>query len=172
MKKTSVPEAVEESLYDSDFFTWTQRIAESVRSGHLSDEDREHVAEEIADMGKRDRRELRSRMTVLLMHLMKWAAQPKLRDKSTWKATIVEQRHQINDLLADSPSLRVHLIEELPILYSRAAFLAADETKMSPTEFMRPYAFVGNVAHIDRLLSDLWVPGQMDDLFNGGTLPE
>jgi hypothetical protein len=73
----------------------------------LSAADVEHVAEEVADMGKRDRRELRSRMTVLIGHLMKWAAQPKLRDESPRGSTIIEQRDQIDDLLADSPRLRV-----------------------------------------------------------------
>ena len=165
MKKTSVPEAVEESLYDSDFFTWTRRVAESIRSGRLSDEDREHVAEEIADMGKRDRRELRSRMIVLVMHLMKWSVQRNRRSKSTWRSTIDEQRDQINSLLADSPSLRVSLVRELPILYSKACFRAADETGINPTEFIRPSAFEGKVAHIDRLLDESWYPEKVDDLY-------
>jgi len=117
-------------------------------------------------MGKRDRRELRSRMTVLIMHLMKWAAQPKLRSKSTWRSTINEQRDQINELLADSPSLRVSLIQELPRLYSRAAYRAADETGLNLAVFLRDSAATGKVAHIDHLLADSWCPETIDDLFD------
>jgi hypothetical protein len=166
MKKSITGEREDTALYDWDFYAWTQSAAEDLRQGQLSEEDAQHVAEEVADMGKRDRRELRSRMTVLIMHLMKWAAQPKLRNKSTWKATIIEQRDQINDLLADSPSLRVPLIQDLPHLYSRAALRAADETGLNLTVFMRPAAFTGKVAHIDHLLADLWCPETIDDLFN------
>ncbi|MCC6390834.1 MAG: DUF29 family protein [Bryobacterales bacterium] len=34
------------------------------------------IAEELEDMGKRERRALRSRLSVLLAHLLKWQAQP------------------------------------------------------------------------------------------------
>src|ERR1035438_2138486 len=69
------------SLYDSDFYLWTQQAAESLRSGSVASDDLEHAAEEIADMGKRDRRELQSRMMVLVTHLIKGAAQPQLRKR-------------------------------------------------------------------------------------------
>lgn len=165
MKKTITQQGADTSLYDHDFFAWTQRAASDIRNSKLSSEDAEHVAEEIADMGKRDQRELRSRMTVLVMHLMMWAVQRRKRSGS-WRATIHEQRDQLNDLLSDSPSLRVRLIQELPVIYSRAAFRAADETEMSAAEFMRPDASRGKVAHIDKLLSGNWLPDHMDDLFN------
>ena len=50
-----------------------------IRQGRLAEVDLEHVAEEIEDMGKRDRREVRSRLIVLMMHLLKWQLQPELR---------------------------------------------------------------------------------------------
>ena len=117
MKKPITRHESAESLYDSDFYAWTRKVSEAIRNSSLSVEDAEYAAEEIADMGKRDRRELRSRMTVLVMHLMKWAAQPRNSKGSAWLATIQEQRDQVTDLLDDSPSLRVSLIAELPIIY-------------------------------------------------------
>lgn len=165
MKKAITQQGADTPLYDSDFFAWTQRVASDIRNSRLSPEDAEYVAEEIADMGKRDQRELRSRMTVLVMHLMKWAVQRKKRSGS-WKGTIREQRDQLNDLLSDSPSLRVRLVQELPIIYSRSAFRAAEETDLLPSEFMRAEAFRGMVAHIDKLLSTDWLPNDVDDLFN------
>ena len=59
-------------------------------------------------MGKRDRRELVSRLTVLLADLLKWQFQPQFRSKS-WQFTLREQRTQIAKLLKDSPSLKKYL---------------------------------------------------------------
>jgi hypothetical protein len=159
MNKPVTEAEVESSLYDSDFYEWTQTVSGHLRNGRLPEADLEHIAEEIADMGKRDRRELFSRMTVLLMHLMKWAAQPERRNVSTWKATIDEQREQIGYILEDSPSLRARLIGEMPELYSRATLRASRETGMPADTFARP-----DTPRIDHLLTLDWYPESLDDL--------
>jgi hypothetical protein len=92
--------------YDRDFNCWTKEAARLLREGRLNEEDRAHVAEEIRSMGKRELRELHSRLMVLMMHLLKWQALPKRRVKSSWLATINEQRREINLMLEDSPSMR------------------------------------------------------------------
>jgi Domain of unknown function DUF29 len=56
------------SLYDQDFVAWTSETARLLRADRFDQTDIEHVAEEIEDMGKRDKRELHSRLTVLLLH--------------------------------------------------------------------------------------------------------
>jgi len=60
------------ALYETDFFEWTQRTAEQLRRRRFDETDIEHAAEEIEDMGKRDLRELNSRMEVLMAHVLKW----------------------------------------------------------------------------------------------------
>ncbi len=97
------------ALYDADFFKWTQRTAQRLRQRDFDEVDIEHAAEEIEDMGKRERRELSSRMEVLLGHLLKWKLQPHKRSNS-WRATIVTQRQEIAAGLKDSPSLRLRLV--------------------------------------------------------------
>lgn len=116
-----------DSLYDVDFFEWTQTAAENLRRGCVSPADLEYIAEEIADMGKRDRREVRSRAVVLLAHLLKWAFQPQRRDGSTWLSTMHEQRRELGYNLDDSPSLRKVVRDELPRLYQKASRAALDE---------------------------------------------
>ena len=165
MNKPATEDAVESSLYDTDFFEWTQNVGEAMRQGRLSEADLEHVAEEIADMGKRDRRELRSRTIVLLMHLMKWAAQPERREGSTWKATINEQRDQIDGILRDSPSLRRFVIQEMPTILTRAALQASEETRLPENLFTPPHTSQGTDRQIDQLLSFDWYPESLDDLF-------
>src|ERR1035437_5687998 len=108
--------------YDADFFRWTQETAELLRQGRFEETDKENLAEEVADMGKRDRRELQSRMIVLVMHLMKCCA--------SWMDTIGEQRVQIDGILDQSPSLRPYAIGELPAIFRKAAVRASKETKL------------------------------------------
>src|SRR5258708_37402713 len=95
-------------LYDRDFFEWTQCNAALLRSGRFDQADIEHIAEEIEDMGKREYRELGSRLEVLLQHLLKWQAQPNLRTRG-WGSTIKVQRIDIPKLLRGRPSLKPKL---------------------------------------------------------------
>jgi hypothetical protein len=82
------------NLYDRDFAEWAARNAALLRQRRFDEADVEHVAEEIQDMGKRDRREVSNRLKVLIVQLLKWAAQPARRDGSTWSATIDERRSE------------------------------------------------------------------------------
>jgi Domain of unknown function DUF29 len=150
------------SLYDSDFYLWTQKAAEQLREGRLGADDLEHASEELADMGKRDRRELQSRMIVLLQHLIKWAAQPTLRDTSTWLATINEQRTQIEGVLDQSPSLRAFLELDLASLYNKATKQAAIETRI-PVNTLKT-ALEGAPLALDRLLCEDFLPDALADL--------
>ncbi len=56
-------------LYDRDFYEWTQRNAELLRAGRVSQADLAHIAEELEDMGKSEKRELENRLNELLIHL-------------------------------------------------------------------------------------------------------
>jgi hypothetical protein len=115
------------SLYECDFFEWTQQTAELLREGRVSEEDIEHIAEELEDMGKRDRREVHSRLLVLITHLLKWQIQPGKRSLS-WTATINQQRDQLQLVLNDSPSLRRVAADKLEIIYRKSAANALSET--------------------------------------------
>jgi hypothetical protein len=119
--------AQDATLYEADFFEWTQRTADQLRRRRFDETDIEHAAEEIEDMGKRDLRELNSRMEVLVAHLLKWKLQPRKRSNS-WRATIVAQRREIAAVLKDSPSLRPRLVSARKSNYAGAIDRAAAET--------------------------------------------
>ncbi|QTA92638.1 DUF29 domain-containing protein [Desulfonema magnum] len=121
-------------LYEKDFYIWTQKNARLIREGKFSETDMENIAEEIEAMGRRDKRELVSRLAVLLTHLLKWQYEADFRSKS-WKSTIVTQRSEIDSLLQDSPSLRHKLNERIDSAYSRAKNAAAAETGLSVRTF-------------------------------------
>jgi Domain of unknown function DUF29 len=165
MKRTATGQEEQTSLYDSDFALWAETTAENVRKGCLPEAEREHVAEEIADMAKRDYRELRSRLIVLLMHLMKWAAQPERRNGSTWLYTIDEQRDQIRIIFEESPSLRARLSKEMLTVYERAAKGASGETATNRMNFLVSGLHPGNLLGFDILLDDSFFPERIEDLY-------
>jgi len=120
--------------YEDDYAAWALANARMIRSGRISELDLEHLAEELESMGKKSQRELVSRLTILLMHLLKWKMQPNLRNNS-WKATIRHQRYEIQDLLEESPSLLSGLEHFLDKAYERARVEAATETGLADTAF-------------------------------------
>jgi hypothetical protein len=113
--------------YDEDFYAWTMEQARLLRSGDLSQLDIENIAEELESMGRSDKRELDSRLEVLLVHLLKWQVQTEFRSRS-WSGTIREQRSRVEDLLNESPSLRRVVMRIRPALYARARRVASNET--------------------------------------------
>jgi hypothetical protein len=117
------------TLYEQDFYAWANEQAALLRAGRLSEADIEHVAEEIETMGKTEKRELISRLKVLLMHLLKWRFQPGGRSTS-WRLTIAEQRREVVDHLADNPSLKAKLPETMESAYGGAVLAAARETNL------------------------------------------
>jgi Domain of unknown function DUF29 len=101
-------------LYDRDFFAWSRQQAELLRAGRLAEADIEQIAEEIDSMGRTEKRELISRLSVLLLHLLKWRYQPEKRGP-TWEASIRVQRNRLADHLDDNSSLSPCCRRRLPL---------------------------------------------------------
>jgi hypothetical protein len=138
--------------YEKDFFAWTVEQGRLLRSGELSAIDIVNIAEEIESLGRSDRRELRSRLTVLLTHLLKWRYQSGARS-SSWSGTIREQRRQIELVLDDSPSLRRFVVDTLPQAYGDAREDAVEETGLAATEVSAECPFT-----LDEVLSRSFLP--------------
>lgn len=119
--------------YEEDFFAWTVEQARLLRAGDLSALDIANIAEEIESLRRSDRRELGSRLTVPLLHLLKWQSQRDKRPKS-WLATIREQRRQIEKFLCELPSLRPFVATALTESYGDARDDAVEETRLAKTE--------------------------------------
>jgi hypothetical protein len=96
--------------------------------------DLENLIEEIESMGKNNKRELKSRLIVLIMHLLKWKYQTQKQTKS-WLISINDQRREINLLLEESSSLKPLLTIFLDDCYQYARKDASKETKLTLTIF-------------------------------------
>ncbi len=89
--------------------------------------DREHIAEELEDLGRQARRELRTHLTILMTHMLKREYQPHRQTRS-WDLTIKAQRLEVQKLLKDMPSLKATLDEIMSDAYDAAVIHAAQET--------------------------------------------
>jgi hypothetical protein len=121
------------TLYEQDETAWLEAMAELAAQGRLSEMDHPHLSEYLADMAKRDRREVFSRLVVLLAHLLKWDRQPDRRSGS-WRGTIREQRRELRQLL-ESATLRNHAEAVFTEAYAEARRQAADETELAVETF-------------------------------------
>lgn len=121
-------------LYEKDFYAWTVETVNQLRSKQLNKIDIDHLAEEVESMGASERRQLQSRLEVLLMHLLKWQYQPSYQGKS-WILTIEEQRARIKDHLKDNPSLKASLQAFLDRSYRYAVIKAVNETGLNKSTF-------------------------------------
>src|SRR5262245_40048699 len=137
-------------LYEQDETAWLERMAELIRQKQFGDLDYGNLAEYLSDMARRDRREVRSRLTVLLAHLLKWEHQPDRRSGG-WGATIFAQVHDLADLIA-AGVLRAHAEAVLSDAYRKAVKEAATETGLSNESFPEecPYS-VADLVHLDEL---------------------
>ena len=96
--------------YEKDFYSWTQEQADLLRNGQFNNLDIPNLIEEIETMGRSEKRELESWLTILLLHLLKWKYQEVRRSRS-WQLSIDEQRIQFEETLNENPGLKPELDE-------------------------------------------------------------
>jgi hypothetical protein len=121
--------------YETDFYAWSDEQARLLRSGRYGELDIEHLAEEVEDLGKRERRALQSRLGVLIGHLLKWRYQADYPHRKSWRATINTQRRAIRRLLGENPSLSAQLDALIEAAYPDAVDLAVGETPLDYDAF-------------------------------------
>ena len=140
-------------LYNQDFYTWAMTTAELMRQKQWHEIDWEAVIEEIEGLARRDKRELASRLEILMLHLLKWCAQPQGRQPGhSWRDTIQEQRSQIELVLEDSPSLHHDVDALLSKRYRKARERALDQTGL-PEDALPP---ICPWSSVQILADDFW----------------
>jgi hypothetical protein len=127
------------TTHENDFYAWTQEQAHLLKTGQLYEIDSQNIAEEIEDMGRSEKRQLESRLEILIMHLLKWQFQPNLRSRS-WQLTIKEQRLRLEKILQKNPSLQPNLTEAIAEVYPLATLSAERETGLSLFPETCPYS--------------------------------
>jgi hypothetical protein len=155
MPDGSTPKAPD---YDDDFYAWTQHQAAVLREMPLADNrlDREHVAEEIEDLGKHVRNAVRSQLRRIMEHFLKLQYSPAREPRYGWMASIVDARVEIDDAI--TPTIRNEVEGDLPRLYRQAKKQATASLQeygepeiIDRLPVVCPYTF-------EQLLDDDWYP--------------
>ncbi len=148
----SIHNPIQPVSYDRDVMAWATEQARLMRAGQFDKLDVEHIADEIEDVGKSEKRELASRMAVLLAHLLKWQFQPTHRSAS-WERTMREQRKQVLRKLKETPSLTPLLgdPEWSEGVWGDAVTLAIGETGFDAFPESCPW-------QLAEVLNDAWMP--------------
>lgn len=120
-------------LYETDETAWLETMARLAARGDAAGFDFPHLAEYLSDMAKRDKREVESRLAVLIAHLLKWAHQPDKRSRS-WQLTAATQRQELHRLLT-SRTLRRHAEDALATVYADGVEQAAVDTGMAAGDY-------------------------------------
>lgn len=147
-----VPSIDGDDRYNCDYFAWLNEQADHLSEGRFFALDIGNLIEEIRDLGRAEKREIQSRLGVLLIHLLKWQHQPEKRSGS-WRATMIEQRARILKRLQESPSLRNYPAEILDEEYHLARAEAAAESNLKESMFPENCPFT-----VDQVLDPDFLP--------------
>jgi hypothetical protein len=141
--------------YEADFHRWLERQIAVLEARDFGCVDVEHLVEELEAMAGNLRRELNSRLHVLLVHLLKCQYTQVAQHERGWKLTIREQRRQIRAILKQSPSLQFHL----PELFMDAWEWACEDMRVlgvgAPLPKICPWDF-------ETIISEGFIPNEHD----------
>ena len=120
--------------YDQDFQLWLEQQTDLLRQKRFDELDLDNLIEEIDAIARKDKREVKSRLIVLLTHLLKYQFQAQKQSRS-WLGILYEQRLELELVFEDSPSLRAHAASIVESSYAKARKQAAKETRLSLEKF-------------------------------------
>jgi hypothetical protein len=144
--------------YDDDFYAWTQYQADVLRSMRTRDNrfDREHVVEEIEDLGRNYRDAARSQVRRIIEHFLKLACSPAGDPRHGWRGSIIEARAELEDRL--SPTLRRDLDALLGKLYTTARRRVAADLQDQNEEDAAASLPLECPYTLDQILAEDWYP--------------
>jgi len=128
--------------HDKDVYGWAVHTAQLLKDKKMSEVDFDGIIEEIEALGRSEKHELISRLSLVMAHLLKWQFQPNMRSHG-WKYTLEEQREQARFCLEDNPSFKDKLDEFLKRAYKLSLTRAAKDTAFDKKTFPAecPYTF-------------------------------
>ena len=142
-----------DSLYETDFLTWTHRQAEALRRlparADNAGLDLENLIEEVETLGRSEVDKVESALFRLMEHAALVAlAESDSRDQRHWAAEMAAFR--LNAGRAYRPSMRQLLVSVLPALWATARYVAARKLGHDPSVLPEALPFT-----LRQLLRDL-----------------
>lgn len=122
------------NLYEEDFFAWVNHNINLIKNDKKSKVDFNNLLQELTWMSKKERKALRTRLIILMAHMLKWDFQPNYRCRS-WYLTIKEQRLSLKEIIQESPSLHQEISKIIIEEFERVVALAMEETRLRRDSF-------------------------------------
>ncbi len=94
------------SLYEQDILLWVEDTVNKLKNHDFKNLDIDNLIDEIESLGIAQKKELISRLMVLLEHLLKRLYVDLPYDYNGWERTIRNQRSEIDLLVSQVPSLK------------------------------------------------------------------
>jgi hypothetical protein len=148
------------TCYETDYLLWTEETIAKLKARDFEHLDLENLIEEIEDLGRSQKRELKQRLATLLEHLLKRLYVDLPQEFNGWERTIREQRRQIRLEIKDSPSLKSLWNQSFDLAWEFALETVRDD--YSSFEFPDLWQFDRNV---DAMLNlNFWelIEGSLD----------
>ena len=132
--QTKIKAARPSPAYDADGYGWAMAQGRFLRERQLDAIDWDNVAEEIETMGRSERSVYRSQLARVLLHMLKWEAQPERRGVSWW-LSITNGREEALQALKENPSLKAELQDIHEAALDKARRQAWGETGIPKSVF-------------------------------------
>lgn len=119
MTQTSTPK----TLYDRDLNLWLEDPIAKLKARRFEELDLVNLVnliDEVESLSRRDERELRRRIKVLLSYLVKRCYVSAPEAFRNWSLTIREQRSAWEAILEDSPRLKPYLLNQFEQIWQKA----------------------------------------------------
>lgn len=149
MSQTQVPI----SLYEQDILLWSEDTAAKLRAKDFEHLDLENLIEEVEALGISQKKELLSRLTVLLEHLLKRLYVNLPENFNGWEITIRNQRTELEILLGFAPSLK----SRWPESFYQAWKIALKNVRQDYPQVNFPDEWRSNASMEHLLNGDLWL---------------
>ncbi|MBN4005927.1 DUF29 domain-containing protein [Nostoc sp. LPT] len=146
---------ITQTLYDQDYYLWLRTTINQLRTSQFSSVDLDNLIQELEDMGRSQKRTVKSLLIRLFEHLLKltyWNVERE-RNEGHWKGEIRTFRREIKDELKDSPSLKSYILEIFDQCYEDARTEASDRSQLSIDIF--PLIPIGS---LEQILDENWFP--------------
>lgn len=132
---------MEKNLYEKDYYLWIDKTIFLLENHQFSELDLENLIEEIKSISISQQKVLKSNLSVILWHLLKYLQEPEKQTRS-WALNLFEHRERIEEDLENSPSLKSFLTEEnFKKCYNKARKKAAIETGINLEKFSNDCPF-------------------------------
>ncbi|AFZ49051.1 DUF29 domain-containing protein [Dactylococcopsis salina] len=154
----------QKTLYETDYHLWVVETVKKLQNREFETIDWEDLIDEVSDLSRREKQKLKSLLKRLVEHLLKlkyWESQVK-ENEAHWKREILNFRQQLQEILADSPSLKPYIKEVYPECYQKGRKLASTASGLPlasfPESAMSLCDCPKDIAPLETILDENWLP--------------